>query len=136
MSDTSGHTPRQKPSLYFREFSPQVSGCFHDCDFRIWVRRGKIHRDGAPAVIRPDGSELWFIMDELHRLDGPAITEADGTEVWYYRNKLHRVGAPAIIYSDGREEYWENGKELGGPINRFLHELKKKLHVKICAAVN
>lgn len=46
---------------------------------QIWYNQdGKIHRDGAPAVIGEDGTEKWFQNGVRHREDGPAITFGDG----------------------------------------------------------
>lgn len=37
-------------------------------------RRRILHRVDGPAVVRPDGSNFWFIHGILHRENGPAIT--------------------------------------------------------------
>ena len=43
--------------------------------------------------------------DQLHREDGPAVIYPDGTEMWYKNDQLHREDGPAAIFPDG-EEYW------------------------------
>jgi len=46
----------------------------------------KLHRDGAPAVIYNDGSELWYQHGELHNENGYAAKERNGDnfELSYY----------------------------------------------------
>lgn len=50
---------------------------------RVWRSRGKIHRDGAPAIKWVDGSRMWFRDGLAHREDGPAYERADGLRCWY-----------------------------------------------------
>lgn len=35
--------------------------------------KGRLHRDGGPAVENPDGSFVWYRYGQIHRLDGPAV---------------------------------------------------------------
>ena len=53
----------------------------------IYKRNGVMHREGGPAVIYNDGSEMWAQNGKLHREEGPAV-----------------------IYSHGDYEHWVNGK--------------------------
>lgn len=57
-----------------------------------WYVGDKIHRDGAPAVVKtfPDGSieEQWYQLGMRHREDGPAVTHADGTKEWWVSGTL------------------------------------------------
>ena len=78
-----------------------------------WVDKSwRRHRDGAPAVIWPDGSEEWWQHGELHRDDGPAIVRADGTQEWYQHGEPHRDGGPAKIKANGRQEWWRHGMRV------------------------
>ena len=43
---------------------------------------GKYHKDGAPAVIKPNGDEIWFCHGHWHRLDGPAVL-FNGSPGWW-----------------------------------------------------
>jgi flagellar basal body rod protein FlgG len=43
----------------------------------------RLHRDGGPAIIRPDGEEVWARHGRFHRDDGPAMITFDGREMWY-----------------------------------------------------
>ena len=83
----------------------------------LWCLNGKLHREGAPAVVRADGSELWYLNGKLHRKGGPAVVRADGSELWYLNGKLHRKGGPAVVRGDGSELWYLNGKlhRKGGP---------------------
>ena len=44
---------------------------------------GRLHRIHGPAVIHPDGSEVWYRNGDLHRTDGPAVTYPSGRQAWY-----------------------------------------------------
>ena len=53
----------------------------------------------------PNGTEIWINKSRKHhRIGGPAIIHPDGTEIWYKDGKLHIEDAPEIIYSDGTED--------------------------------
>jgi hypothetical protein len=55
--------------------------------FVAWYRRGKLHREGKPALEIDDGTGIWFRNGKQHRLDGPAveipqIRDGSGNEYW------------------------------------------------------
>jgi len=81
---------------------------------REWKSNSILHRIDGPAVVQPDGKELWFFHGKLHRDNGPAVVQPDGLQEWWHRGALHRneEGMPARIYPDGSAEYWENGVKL------------------------
>jgi len=78
-----------------------------------WSFKGKLHRDGGPAVV---GVELqaWYQYGELHREDGgPARTYLNGRKEWYFKGKLHRTDGPAVegCLPEGTTiEWWRFGK--------------------------
>lgn len=79
----------------------------------INYKKGKIHKKGNPAVIKPDGAEMWYKNGKLHREDGPAVTYAGIAEHYYIDDNLHREDGPAMTYDtpDGsHKEWWVNGK--------------------------
>ena len=43
----------------------------------------ELHREGGPTIIRPDGTQVWYLNGECHREDGPAIIGSDGSEKWF-----------------------------------------------------
>jgi hypothetical protein len=47
------------------------------------VRRGLLHRDSGPAVVRENGTREWFCDGKRHREDGPVVEGAGGTMWWY-----------------------------------------------------
>jgi hypothetical protein len=50
----------------------------------IWFSLdGKIHRDGAPALISNNGDRGWYQHGLLHRMDGPAVITTKGDQYWY-----------------------------------------------------
>lgn len=55
-------------------------------------RNSGLHRIGGPAVIRPDGTQVWWYYDVRHRQDGPAVERPDGTKEWWIRGR--RIGCP------------------------------------------
>lgn len=78
---------------------------------QVWCRNGHADRDDGPAIIRADGSYEWRRKGRLHR-DGdlPADVTEDGTQHWYRDGAQHRDGdMPAIIRADGTQEWLQNG---------------------------
>lgn len=56
----------------------------HGFKVRKWFRNGYPHRDGGlPSEISDDGSMRYFVNGKLHRTDGPAVIKADGTELYF-----------------------------------------------------
>ena len=53
----------------------------------VWYWHGKIHREGAPAVLMADGREFWYHLGKLHRPveEGPALTLAQGSQ-WFFQH--------------------------------------------------
>lgn len=45
----------------------------NNCNKKFWFKHGKLHREGAPAVVSEDG-EIWYCEGLIHRLDGPATS--------------------------------------------------------------
>ena len=65
-----------------REDGPAVIGRIYS----FWLRNGKIHRVGAPAVKGRNGYESWYIDGIRHKLDGPAV-KGKSSGMWYIRGK-------------------------------------------------
>lgn len=40
-------------------------------------------------ITHPNGHKEWYTNDKLHRLNGPAIIRSDGTEIWYKNGIRH-----------------------------------------------
>ena len=60
---------------------------------KTWHNKdGQIHRLYAPAVIRPNGIEMWYQNGLRHRLDGPAVTIKDRKGGWWYVNNKELDG--------------------------------------------
>ncbi len=81
---------------------------------------GDLHSiNDEPAVIFPNGSQMWFKYNMIHRENGPAaihIKDDGKHEEWYKEGKCHREDGPAAIRPHGN--YWiENGvyHRLDGP---------------------
>ena len=85
-----------------------------------WFVAGRRHRVGGPAVSRADGTQEWWRDNWLHRTDGPAILWADGTEAWWQNNKLHRTDGPAFTWPDGSMQWWENDQRKPPEVEAML----------------
>ena len=82
----------------------------------------QFHRVDGPAIIYPNGTQLWFINGNLHREDGPARIFPDGQEEWYINGKLHREDGPAVIYPNGRREWWVSGQNITKKVNVWMEK--------------
>ena len=83
---------------------------------------GRLHRDGAPAVVDDRGLQMWYNHGKLHR-DGdmPAITWSDheGFE-WWNDGKRHRDGKEPAVIRHGYSRYgkldtsqwWKHGERV------------------------
>ena len=82
---------------------------------KYWLDGEDKHRVEGPAVLRPDGSEEWWLYGSKHREDGPAITEEGRCEYWQH-GVLHRTDGPAVTKGE-RREYWQHGvlHRIDGP---------------------
>ena len=69
------------------------------------------HREDGPSMVDiREGGEDWFQHNVYHRLDGPAVIEPDGHEIWYCGGNLHRDWGPAEIRG-GRPKYYFYGNQ-------------------------
>jgi len=67
-----------------------------DLDFKyIYLYKGKIHRDDAPAVIWNSGRVEFYSNGKRHRIDGPAVIDE------FYLNRQNSI-----------YEYWYEGKKI------------------------
>jgi hypothetical protein len=67
------------------------------------------HRDDGPAIVKPDGTQEWYIKGLRHRLNNPAVIYPDGHEEWWVNGKRHRLDGPAVTYPNGTKAWWQNG---------------------------
>lgn len=59
-----------------------------------------------------DGWIMWYNEKyNLHNINGPAVIKPDGSEMWYFNGKLHNENGPAIIKRE-YVEYWNNGIKI------------------------
>lgn len=66
-----------------------------------YTQGGKVHREGAPAVTRTDGSmEEWYKHGLLHREDGPAVTTVDAKG-----NKIEKFFLDGNPWPEGEREW-------------------------------
>jgi hypothetical protein len=87
-----------------------------------WYLNGKLHREGGPAYEGSHNScQEWWLHGERHRLDGPAQIYGIGTDLvvqeWWVHDQRHRSDGPAITISDGQQEWYVHGHRhrLDGP---------------------
>ena len=75
----------------------------------IWKNdKGEIHRDNGPAILKADGTQVWYDSHRIHRDDGPASIGPRG-EFWYHFGRFHRVDGPAAMYAVGEHQWYLNG---------------------------
>lgn len=78
---------------------------------RWFTRTGNLHRTDGPAVVYPDGQEMWYFNGERHRIGGPACYGGlPGATAWYHCNRLHREDGPALVQADGSEDWFLFGE--------------------------
>lgn len=73
-------------------------------------KRGVLHREGGPAVIKANGDQQWWTYNLLHRENGPAIERADGYKAYFNMGRLSREEGPAIETAKGSTAYYKGGK--------------------------
>lgn len=79
---------------------------------KVWRNiNGQVHREDGPAVIRTEGTEIWYIMNSRHREDGPAFIEPNGVKIWYKMGNLHREDGPAVENYNGNPKWFLEGLE-------------------------
>lgn len=85
-------------------------------NLRKWYGAPKVVSDDDKAYVMPDGTKHWIDdRGRFHRCGGPAIIFPNGTEMWYHHGRQHREGAPAVVHADGSVEYWVDGVKQPGP---------------------
>jgi hypothetical protein len=85
-------------------------------------RQGTIlHNPSGPAMIFPNGDQVWYLHGQHHRLDGPAI-ERSFMKCWKIFGKLHRVNLPAVI-ADDYQAYYQNDQlhNIHGPAQIYTN---------------
>jgi hypothetical protein len=91
--------------------------------YHICVVNGVRHRDGdKPAFVDKDRCSEWWSNGERHRDGGPAVIRPE-IDAWYSHGHLHREDGPAVTHYrvNGRgkrgkvdyHEYWHHGREVG-----------------------
>ena len=56
------------------------------------------------------GNQFWYKDDKYHRDDDfPAVIRADGTYIWYIDGIFHRENGPAVMYTNGVNFWWLDG---------------------------
>jgi hypothetical protein len=65
-----------------------------------------------------------FLLVEIYE-GGPAIIRVDGTQVYFEHNKHHRIGGPAYIGRDGNKSYWIDGKQVTELEHDLLYSIMK-----------
>ena len=96
---------------------------------QLWYKNGEIHRDGdKPAVIHANGDQFWYKNDARHRDgDAPACIRRFHILEWYKNGKRHRDNdLPAIVLTRGDKYWFKNGiKHRGNDLPAYVHGDKK-----------
>lgn len=103
----------------------------------LWFGKKKAVPPAPPPKTSQDGVKRWF--DEkgvLHREGGPAIVWPDGTQMWFKNGKRHRENGPAVEYPSGNVGWYLDGDKVE-PFNKKLYKTKKqKREIKITPEFN
>lgn len=86
----------------------------------IWWIHNEVHRGGdLPAIVNKGGVRSWYNNGRRHRdNDLPAFDDGNGNLAWFRDGQLHRGnGLPARICSNGQMTWYLNGKYLGNQDN-------------------
>lgn len=76
------------------------------------LEHGPVSQDSR-ARLSPDGFKRYYdSFNRLHRLDGPAVISPDGNQLYYQRGKLHREDGPAAIFHNGTQSWYLDGEKL------------------------
>jgi hypothetical protein len=105
-----GVTEYYEDGVLHRDGGPAI---IHPDGTQIWMCRGTLHRDGdEPAITRPNGAKHYYKHGERHRNGSPAVMEHFKTE-WWANDKLHRDDGPAVIFfGEGPDQWWVNGHQI------------------------
>ena len=84
-----------------------------DIGMVIWKKNGLRHRDNDEYAVRYiDGSCEWWQKGKMHREGKPAVVVPFYREEWWKKGKKHRDDGPAVLLSNGTEEYWHEGIKI------------------------
>ena len=81
---------------------------------------GPIHREGAPAVVEPDGTKRYYVHGALSRPDGPAIEAADPAhDVYAVDGTVKPLDLPPALLRDRafRARLFRAWERAGFPLN-------------------
>lgn len=82
------------------------------------------HREGGPAIVRPDGSRFWMRMGKLHREDGPAVETPDVDKWFLYGEFIRMVRKDASRDQDAVNEADRNTEAA---LQKQMDELRKRV---------
>ena len=78
-----------------------------------WYINGIRRSVGGPSSIAKDGTQAWRNREgQLHRTDGPALIWPNGSQIWIVNGKQHRTDGPAAIYTDGTQFWYVNDIDI------------------------
>lgn len=87
-----------------------------------WV--GYLDTDAGPAaqvwVNEDTGAVMRMVDGQLHSETAPALVAPDGTQVWYDHGEIHRDGGPAMVLPDGSSRWFNHGASTGSGPGRTL----------------
>jgi hypothetical protein len=93
-----------------------------------WYRRGFLHNENGPSIIKKDGTVEFYLNGKLHNEKGPARVSPDGKEEWYYNDARHRLDGFALIKKDRKEAYYCGMKHSEtGPAVVFINSKGKEI---------
>lgn len=109
-------------AIYYRDGGPAV--VLGD-GTEIYFTNGMKGRLEGPTVVGPNGYQEFWTNGHLGRKDGPAIVYPDGGKDWLQNDMFHRKDGPAREFSDGTKQYFYEGKQIAAKDDKeYVRKIK------------
>lgn len=82
---------------------------------RKYYKYARLSKGEVPRLFKRVFRNATYIYEDkartrLHCAHGPAVIYPNGTQVWYSHGQIHRAYGPAVLYPNGETETWKRGK--------------------------
>jgi hypothetical protein len=85
----------------------------YDEPYKQYIPKPIKQTDKSGIRIDKNGIKRYYnSLGQLHRLDGPAVINPDGNQLWYHNGKLHRENGPAANFFNGTQKWYMDGDEM------------------------
>jgi hypothetical protein len=88
------------------------------------IGSGPVSQDSRPRKDKNGIQRFYNSFGKLHRMDGPAVISPDGNQLYYQNGILHREDGPAAIFHNGTQKWYMDGDEIS-PLEILQLKLSK-----------